>query len=898
MAVISLEGFYGENRAAHPKKLGPSVGVTSLNQKPGRGDLRPWRLPLTVATVPGGRKTIYRGGRDVDSDSNYWLSWANRVHAVRGFNQDDTTEQTYYTGDGVPKVTNNIMALASAPYPTTSRPLGMPKPTSAPTVSVVAEATSPNAGKQSMYIASTWIDSVHVGDKFRIRFESGTSSIVTLTAGTGGVVTKASATAQFDAVAGIAASVMPDDDKYNPGTVRLISDAVGTKFYLEVYASDTTSYATGDVTYTTMFSSTGHTGSDSELVSAIAPTSPSSFTNFTLSVIKTEADGLATNDKVAVMINGVIKGTVSVSAPGKAALATALNSILGVIATVGYSDEGVECVNVNVGTVDRNAVVRIVKDPSTGASGEITQAYLDANIPPSTRWQITVSGYSPVSVTFAAGSGTYPSAVTIDTAKSALGSVPGLTVTEVGSGSARKLVISTSEVGSSVTLLAKKIIPGVTSNWTSVKTSSAETDSTGSVYTYFYVYTYVNDWGWESAPSPTSAQVDRTAKATVNISGFSAPPDGNYNINKIRLYRTQTGASGATEFFFLREIAYGVTTTTDDNRSLGEVMATSSWTAAPDDLSMLTPMWNGMLGAISGNGVRICEPYTPYAWPIAYEILPPDSKPVALGVFGQTLLVLTTARPLIVAGSSPNSMDQQPLEMYQGCIAPESVVGMGMGVAWASEDGLCWYGAGGARIVTAGIMLREDWQRLKPASIVGKMYEGLYFGTYNDGSGLKAFLIDPINPAGIFFLDTGYSAMHFDELKDQLYVLDSTGNVQRWDAGTAFMTAKFRSKVHQQPRVMGFAAAEVVCDSYPATLRVDVVNLSEGDAAKILVSLSGVPGVTCPTTTSVRYTCVVTSRNAVRLPTMSGLDWQIEVETTNNIQLVNIATSMLELATV
>ncbi|NYW24490.1 hypothetical protein C6506_28775, partial [Escherichia coli] len=107
-------------------------------QKPGRGDLRPWRNPATVATVPAGRQTIYRMGRDVASDANYWLSWTGVVHAVRGFDTADTTERTYYTGDGAPKVTDNTIALASAPYPTASRPLGLPAPASAPLASVNA----------------------------------------------------------------------------------------------------------------------------------------------------------------------------------------------------------------------------------------------------------------------------------------------------------------------------------------------------------------------------------------------------------------------------------------------------------------------------------------------------------------------------------------------------------------------------------------------------------------------------------------------------------------------------------------------------------------------------------------------------------------------------------------
>ncbi len=45
MAVIRWSGFAGENRALHPMLLGDAVGTLSRNQKPGRGDLRPWREP-------------------------------------------------------------------------------------------------------------------------------------------------------------------------------------------------------------------------------------------------------------------------------------------------------------------------------------------------------------------------------------------------------------------------------------------------------------------------------------------------------------------------------------------------------------------------------------------------------------------------------------------------------------------------------------------------------------------------------------------------------------------------------------------------------------------------------------------------------------------------------------
>ena len=539
MPVISLTGFLGENRRLHPTLVPPAQGVTSLNQKPGRGDLRPWKTPSTVATVPSGRQTIYRMGRDVASDTQFWLSWASAVHAVTGLVADDTTERTYYTGDGTPKVTNTVLGLAAPPYPTASRPLGLPRPAAAPTVAVIP-----------------------------------------------------------------------------------------------------------------------------------------------------------------------------------------------------------------------------------GGSSTVTQS------------------------------------------------------------------------------------------------------------TYFYVYTYVNDWGWESAPSPVSAAVTRGDDVGTTISGFSTVPAGNYNVAAIRIYRTQTGASGATQFFFLRELVYGSTTTTDDNRELQNQLETINWDAAPDDLTYLTAMWNGMLAGISNGAVRFCETNVPYAWPPTYEVLPPDSKPVALGVFGQSLLVLTNNRPLIVAGSSPDSMDHMPMPTSQACVAPRSVVSMGGGVAWASEDGLCWFGDGGAKVLTAGAMTREDWQALVPSTIIGQHYEGLYFGSYDPGGGRKGFIVNPTLDDGIFFLDTGYPAMHFDELRDQLYVLSGT-NVQKWDAGTA-MTYRFRSKRFMMPYPLNFSCAQVLADTYPVTVRVYADDW-----------------------VTPKHTEIVASRRGFRLPSGFAADaWQVEIEGTGAVQAVHLATSMQELQAV
>ncbi len=530
--IIRFAGFQGENRAIEPKLLPDTVGAVSTNQKPGRGDLRPWGAPLNKATVPAGRHTIWRMGRDVASDANYWLSWPTVVHAVVGGNAADTSERTYYTGDGTPKWTDTTKALATAPYPTSSRELGVPAPSS----------------------------------------------------------------------------------------------------------------------------------------------------------------------------------------------------------TIGLAASG-------------------------GTS----------------------------------------------------------TTTE----------------------------------------------------TRVYTETFVTDIGEESAPNPATATITCKIDDTVTISALAAAPAGNYGITLRRIYRTQTGTSGSTDYYFLREIDSTLTGTTDDNRALGELMTTTTWLLPDAGMTWLTGLWNGMMAGIVGRAVRFCEPWVHYAWPIAYEVLPTNAKPVALATYGQTLVMLTDGNPSIITGGSPESMDEQPVEFYQSCVAPLSAVGVGHGVVWASPDGLAYMGSSGPRLLTNGIMTRDDWQAIHPDTIQGAFYNGLYFGFYNDGA-RKGFIIDPAAPQGMFFLDFGADAVHVDALQDALFILDGV-NIKKWDAGAA-LTTTFRSKVFHQPRpVPAFGCAEVV-GSYPCTFR---------------LYADGV----------LKHTQTVANASPFRLPSgYHGQDFQIEVATTGDIQLVAMAHTMQELA--
>ena len=117
--------------------LQPNQAQVASNTRLWTGALE--ALPAKATTKTGANvltQTIYRFGQDTPGDMNYWFTWNNKVHVVKGPIAGDATERTYFTGDGYPKVTDNSVALASAPYPSAAYRLGVPAPLIPPVTQV------------------------------------------------------------------------------------------------------------------------------------------------------------------------------------------------------------------------------------------------------------------------------------------------------------------------------------------------------------------------------------------------------------------------------------------------------------------------------------------------------------------------------------------------------------------------------------------------------------------------------------------------------------------------------------------------------------------------------------------------------------------------------------------
>lgn len=86
-------------------------------------------LFIVTPAKAGTKVSIYKFGKAVTNDTDYWFHWLNDTDATRGPALTDASERTYYTESGqVPKVTDNSIALAGTSYPFASYTLGLPSP--------------------------------------------------------------------------------------------------------------------------------------------------------------------------------------------------------------------------------------------------------------------------------------------------------------------------------------------------------------------------------------------------------------------------------------------------------------------------------------------------------------------------------------------------------------------------------------------------------------------------------------------------------------------------------------------------------------------------------------------------------------------------------------------------
>jgi hypothetical protein len=399
-------------------------------------------------------------------------------------------------------------------------------------------------------------------------------------------------------------------------------------------------------------------------------------------------------------------------------------------------------------------------------------------------------------------------------------------------------------------------------------------DTTETFETRAYVYTYVSYWGEEGQPSDPTLVDLYPASQTVTLT-FGSVPTGNYNLGTIRVYRTAVGTSG-TNYYFVSELTIANTTFNDDvsGTDLGEPLPSLSWAMPPADLKGLISLPNGFLAGFSGRDIYFSEAYYLHAWPIEYS-QSVDYPIVALGQFGQSLVVLTTGSPYMLTGSDPSSMTLQKLDFEQSCLSAKSVSRLGNGVAYSSPDGLAYIGPDGMQILTDNFFTRKEWQTLKPETIIAAQHDGRYYAFFDDGTNKGGFILDPkSNGSPFVFTSQYYDGLYNDLRNDALYGVRQ-GSISKLEGSTSLLGYTWRSKQFLLPRPQNFRIAQVIAADYTSLT--------------VKFYLDG----------ELKYTATPTSQNPFKLPGgFRGRVLEVELSGTSTVIAAYVAESVEELKNV
>lgn len=148
MPSIRLQNMGGIAPRVAPRLLPLSAAQIAQSTKLWSGEVQAFhtgrQLPNEMPVAPV--RTIF-------PIAGAWLAWKTDVDAVIGFSPDNDLGRLYYTGDGVPKVIQQVTAAHEAPTPTSAFALGITPPFYAPIITT----TPPGSPSEFRSYVFTWV---------------------------------------------------------------------------------------------------------------------------------------------------------------------------------------------------------------------------------------------------------------------------------------------------------------------------------------------------------------------------------------------------------------------------------------------------------------------------------------------------------------------------------------------------------------------------------------------------------------------------------------------------------------------------------------------------------------------------------------------------------------------
>lgn len=340
------------------------------------------------------------------------------------------------------------------------------------------------------------------------------------------------------------------------------------------------------------------------------------------------------------------------------------------------------------------------------------------------------------------------------------------------------------DVGNVCGFLAHSVAAGddVSSQWNAdgVIFTTSGSRSTETTRATVYLWTARNDIGEETAPSPVTAVVhvdDGTAVTVTTPTTYSA----GYGVTEKVLYRTATGDTG-TVFKRVAVVPLATASYVDSllDEELGATLDTEDVDMPPADLRGIIALPNGIMVGFRRNQVCMSEVDRPHSWPVRYRRTVP-SDVVAISHVDTTIVVGTKTFPVVLVGDTPENYSSASPESPQACVSSRGMTFLlGQGVVYPSPDGMMAIsGPGAPRNLTEGLFTREQWQALRPETMLAATHDDvLHFWTDGANGGQPGGYMLDTKGTGFGVVRSSFHAVaaFVDPLTDGMYLVLSAFN--------------------------------------------------------------------------------------------------------------------------
>lgn len=152
MALIAIKGFNGMKPIINPILLGANEAQLARDVKLVSGAIAPLKGTTTLKSLTStAPQTIYRYGTS-STETNYWLEFAGDVDVVRSPIAADQYDRLYWTDGVAPRYAPNSLIVSGTSYPGASYLLGIPKPTTAPSITASTAPTEAAKTESRTYV--------------------------------------------------------------------------------------------------------------------------------------------------------------------------------------------------------------------------------------------------------------------------------------------------------------------------------------------------------------------------------------------------------------------------------------------------------------------------------------------------------------------------------------------------------------------------------------------------------------------------------------------------------------------------------------------------------------------------------------------------------------------------